>query len=168
MRPSIELIKSKFAHTAIIRGCEVGVYVGDHAKEMLEAMPTLKLFLVDPYLHYDDTQIPMINNDDAKWEAHKLLEPFGDRVTWSYASSLMSAKDIDKEYFDFVYIDADHRYSFVLDDIEAWMPSVRAGGIIAGHDFAAIHSVREAVIEYGRRQHAAINFQDNDWWITKK
>ncbi len=47
---------------------------------------------------------------------------------------------------DFVYIDGDHRYEAVKADIQAWLPHVRAGGIIAGHD-AYMPSVSKAVLE---------------------
>lgn len=36
---------------------------------------------------------------------------------------------------DLVYIDANHVYDDVLADIAAWLPKVRPGGVIAGHDF---------------------------------
>lgn len=36
---------------------------------------------------------------------------------------------------DFLYIDGDHRYKAVMADIDGWMPHVRPGGIIAGHDY---------------------------------
>jgi predicted O-methyltransferase YrrM len=34
-----------------------------------------------------------------------------------------------------VFIDGDHEYDGVKEDIEAWMPKVRKGGILAGHDY---------------------------------
>jgi predicted O-methyltransferase YrrM len=37
---------------------------------------------------------------------------------------------------DWVFIDADHAYESVVKDLDAWLPKVRKGGIIAGHDFA--------------------------------
>ena len=50
---------------------------------------------------------------------------------------------------DFVYIDADHHYDAVKRDIAAWLPKVRSGGIIAGHDFCNYpgFGVIEAVME---------------------
>ena len=49
--------------------------------------------------------------------------------------------------FDFIFIDADHRYSQVKRDIENYYPKVSPGGILAGHDYNSyIHD--ERYIEY--------------------
>lgn len=36
---------------------------------------------------------------------------------------------------DFVFVDGDHSYEGCLADIRAWLPLVRDGGVIAGHDY---------------------------------
>ena len=41
---------------------------------------------------------------------------------------------MENQVFDFVFIDGDHRYESVRRDIQAWLPKVRPGGIMGGHD----------------------------------
>jgi predicted O-methyltransferase YrrM len=36
---------------------------------------------------------------------------------------------------DFLYIDAGHGYQDVVEDLHAWVPHVRPGGVIAGDDY---------------------------------
>ena len=51
--------------------------------------------------------------------------------------------------FDFVYIDANHDDPYIGDDIRAWSPKVRSGGIVAGHDYMIGHpDVMRAVDDY--------------------
>lgn len=63
------------------------------------------------------------------------------------AESIMAASIFPFNYFDLVYIDADHRFEEVLKDITAWRPLVKEGGFIAGHDYgSARHTgVKQAV-----------------------
>jgi len=49
--------------------------------------------------------------------------------------SVDAAKLFLNGYFDLVFIDADHSYNGVTADIKAWMPKIRKGGIISGHDY---------------------------------
>jgi len=43
--------------------------------------------------------------------------------------------DFADEYFDFVYIDGNHIFNYVANDIYYWLKKIRVGGIIAGHDY---------------------------------
>lgn len=65
-------------------------------------------------------------------------------------TSLEAAKLFPEQYFDLVFIDADHSYKAVLDDIKAWYPLVRIGGIVSGHDYKTrgIYEVKKAVDEF--------------------
>lgn len=50
------------------------------------------------------------------------------------ADSIEAAKIFPEGYFDFVFIDGDHSYESVRDDVKAWTPLIRKGGMITGHD----------------------------------
>jgi len=103
----------------------------------------------------------------------KIIREFGFRA----------AEFFDNETFDFVYIDADHTYEGCLEDIKAWYPKVKLGGVIGGHDyvehvngFDVKFGVLEAVNEFrldnnvsdarfhttGQEEHFA------SWFIYKK
>jgi len=48
---------------------------------------------------------------------------------------------------DFVFIDAGHTYENASADIRAWLPKVKPGGFIAGHDYGSAPGVNRAVNE---------------------
>jgi predicted O-methyltransferase YrrM len=50
-------------------------------------------------------------------------------------SSVDASLDFEDEFFDLIYIDADHKYKSVKEDIQSWYPKLKFGGIIAGHDY---------------------------------
>jgi hypothetical protein len=51
------------------------------------------------------------------------------------ASSEIASNMFQDESLDFVYIDANHAYDFVKQDIELWYPKVKKGGYLWGHDY---------------------------------
>lgn len=48
--------------------------------------------------------------------------------------SVESAAKIEDHSLTLCFLDADHRYSHIRADIVAWMPKVKPGGIVCGHD----------------------------------
>lgn len=76
-----------------------------------------------------------------------------------------AAKLFKDESLNFVYIDGDHAYESVREDIEAWYPKISPNGIIAGDDYGwpgVKQAVKEALGE---------NFMveaDNNWIHSKK
>jgi predicted O-methyltransferase YrrM len=63
---------------------------------------------------------------------------------------------------DFVFIDADHTYSSVKKDIESWLPKVKKGGIISGHDYFNPCGVKQAVDEIFSDK---VEFYDKCWFV---
>ena len=43
--------------------------------------------------------------------------------------------DIPDGSLDFVYIDGDHNFRHVAEDIFEWSKMVRSGGVVSGHDY---------------------------------
>lgn len=62
--------------------------------------------------------------------------------TWEVASQF------EDNSVDFVFIDADHNYESVKKDILSWLPKMKKGGIMSGHDyFNNTCGVKQAVDE---------------------
>lgn len=55
------------------------------------------------------------------------------------ATSVTAALRFPHEWVDLVFLDGGHTLTEVLEDIAAWWPRVRPGGVIAGHDFHPLH-----------------------------
>ena len=51
------------------------------------------------------------------------------------SDSVKASKTVDNECLDFVFIDTSPIYKDVREDIKAWIPKVRPGGIIAGNHY---------------------------------
>ena len=76
-----------------------------------------------------------------------------------------AANFFEPKSVDFVFIDADHDYLSVKKDIEAWLPKIKNGGIISGHDYEE-PSVNKAVKEIFGSQ--AMEFKQNRcrWYVN--
>lgn len=116
-----ELIK-KYPHK---RGVEVGVLRGDNAATLLERLPGLeKLYCVD---HWANPEF-MINYIDK-------VKRYRPRFKTMCMESVEASTFFENESLDFVFIDANHVYRNVISDIVCWVPKIKKGGIISGHDY---------------------------------
>lgn len=116
---------------------EVGTHRGEFAEALLSTWQGERLYCVDPYLsgYNDKDPVSHSNRDDDYLEAMRVLQPFHRRVSMVRMTSLEAARDFGKGSLDFVYIDGNHDFEYVNDDIYAWWPKLRFGGVLAGHDF---------------------------------
>jgi len=121
----------RFAEFGLDEGAEIGVDTGRFSLKMLNANPDLKLLCVDPW--NTRAQRPIRTGDARFAEATKRLA--GGRATLVRDFSVEASADVPDQSLDFVYIDGDHRFGPVMKDILFWLPKIRYGGIIAGHDY---------------------------------
>ena len=49
--------------------------------------------------------------------------------------STQAASQYEDQSLDFVFLDGDHSYASVKEDILAWLPKVKSGGFLGGHDY---------------------------------
>jgi len=80
-------------------------------------------------------------------------------------SSIRAAELYADQSLDFVFIDAAHDYASVKADVLAWLPKVKAGGTLAGHDYSNEPGVQRAVDEL--LPHATIHLPEvEDGWAS--
>jgi SAM-dependent methyltransferase len=103
-----------------------------------------RVYCVDTFQGSEDTWQDTVEVRDTlfgifRTNMHKL--GYYQRVVFPLVmGSLDAALLVADASLDMVFIDADHRYLPFLQDLRAWLPKVRPGGILCGHDCDAWYS----------------------------
>lgn len=153
-------------------GAEIGVYLGENSKSILDNLDVKQLYLIDPY----ETGLVGITDEGATeyilGNAKRLLEEHSNKITWIRRSSEEAAAEIPNK-LDFVYVDGDHTYEGAYKDFETYWPKIKKGGILGGHDFDNEHVARAATDYLGSRNGEYTIFSDVDqdgtveFWVYK-
>lgn len=158
---------------------EVGVFKGLNAGQILQNNQQVTMRLVDPYGRvpasddYIATKDPKARIDRKKFQVieaatHDRLRGFPHRVRFLPWDSAEAATHIENQSVDAVFIDDDHSYSGCLKSIKAWLPKVKPGGWIGGHDYypARFPGVVRAVDEVFRNPGYSIDLgKDWTWFV---
>ena len=110
---------------------EIGSFSG--ASSELFALHCKEINCIDewkPYWEVSDSSLVV--------EAERRFDEMSiyyDNIIKRKFSSVEAATLFPDEFFDLVYIDAAHDMKNVVNDIKAWWPKVKIGGILAGHDY---------------------------------
>jgi hypothetical protein len=154
------------------RGAEIGVRDGRFSDQLLSGWKGSLLISIDPWLaddsgdYVDASNVSSEEHERLYLETQVRLARHGDRSEIWRATSLEAAARIPDGSLDFAYIDARHDYASVLEDLAAWLPKVRPGGILAGHDYVDIDfgrtdfGVRSAVDEFFAARHIPVSSTD--------
>lgn len=174
------------ATMGLTRVAEIGVKVGDYSEVLAKA--GLEVLCVDPWLAYDEYFIsPTQAELDKHYELTKQrLAPYPNaRIVRQ--TSMEAVKDVPLGSLDAVYIDGNHELSYAVADLMHWSKRVRAGGVIAGHDYTryirqndihalqAVHAFTDAYriqpwFVLGRKQRIEGEIRDNVrsfCWVKK-
>jgi len=130
-----ELFAHILAKLGLNKGVEIGVEAGIYSEVLCKANPNIDLYCVDSWKAYsgyrDHTSQSVM--EDLYWTALKRLSPY--RAEFIRKFSMHAVRDFNDNELDFVYIDGNHEFQHVVNDICEWTKKVRPGGIVAGHDY---------------------------------
>jgi predicted O-methyltransferase YrrM len=132
---------------------EIGAYMGQSscfmAQEIKRQNKQITFDVIDHFVGSEEHQVALKNKnlyhifiDNMKragvlWDMHVFS-----------LDSLTAATMYEDESLDFVFIDASHDYISVKNDIIAWLPKVKKGGVLSGDDYLHKHGgVVQAVNE---------------------
>jgi hypothetical protein len=163
---------------------EIGVWRGAYSFDIIAALNPSLFYGVDPYCLFDDyTDTP----DQVEFSNQSNLDKLYSDVKMRYSqftnaqlirsTSADAVGRFEDNSVDFVYIDGDHTYEFVSQDIARWWPKIKPGGILSGHDYTPgnpqknrIYGVIPAVDEFVARHSLDLGKTDEEyatWWVVK-
>lgn len=130
-----ETLAKLFWELEYTKGAEIGVEAGLYSEVLCQKNNNLHLYCIDAWRAYDGYRdhVSQEKVDQIYESAKKRLEPFN--CTFIRRFSMDSLHFIEDGSLDFVYIDANHEFQHVVNDICGWQKKVRRGGIVAGHDY---------------------------------
>jgi hypothetical protein len=165
------------------RGVEVGSGAGEFATTVLRHWQGRQLTLIDfwaPQGH--DAYLDCCNVTRTEHAANRTaaacLAAKDHRVRLLEGLSPDAAGQFENATLDYVYIDGNHAYLAVREDLRAWNPKVRPGGLLAGHDYldgvrnGCLFGVKTAVDEFAEGLGIAVSFTTADapwvsWYFRK-
>jgi hypothetical protein len=120
------------------KGVEIGTFKGEFSNEIMKNWNGT-LYMVDVWNAIEEGYEDASNHGrfdiDIYGEAIKNIKGYEDRAIMIRAKSEIASNLFQDESLDFVYIDANHAYDYVVQDIKLWYPKVKPGGFVMGHDY---------------------------------
>jgi len=137
------------------RGAEFGVWKGDFSKLLADRNPSM-LYLVDPWLFQAQYEDRWYGGSEAKSQNDmdeiytSVVKSFhsNSNVTILKCTSAQSVTSIEESSLDWVYIDGNHSFDFVLNDLLTSKTLLKDEGLIIGDDYLNSEEVRKAVEEF--------------------
>lgn len=132
---------------------ELGVYDGKNVIYLAKKFPNVNFYGVDLWKHFETDRINRLPlNSQKEWDIlfDKLSKISSELPNLELIRdfSSKSAEKFNDDFFDMIFIDANHDYKYVKEDIASYMPKIKKTGIISGHDYSlAWYGVIKAVNE---------------------
>lgn len=119
---------------------EVGSWKGKSAAylavEILNSKKNIKLYCVDTWMGSSEHKGHHLVMQDKLYQLFMdNIKPLLKVIKPIRKESVDASSMFENNSLDAVFIDAEHSYDAVKQDIAAWYPKVKNGGILAGHDY---------------------------------
>jgi hypothetical protein len=136
-RDRVSFITELLNNRACKKGVEIGVFKGQFSRQLLENWDGT-LYMVDPWRPLGDEYIDASNHKnhmDAYQETMDNIRGFEDRAFMFRGLGELVVDVFEDNSLDFVYIDGNHAYDWVKQDIQLWWPKLKKNGLLMGHDY---------------------------------
>ena len=153
---------------------ELGVRSGHYSEAILNILKPANLYLVDAWKHLDDyIDSSNVSNERHEEKYQEVVNKFKNNLNVHIMRMLTTeaVSQFEDNYFDFIYIDANHAYKYVKKDIEDWYPKLKTNGIMSGDDYhLAWKGVIQAVDEFANKNlyQVHIAHKNNTWFFQKR
>ena len=169
VRSSTQFVKKQFGKRRLTV-VEIGTQRGSNARSICNNLNVKKIYCIDPYGEYSE-------NQQGKKYTHNFMSMLkiamkklkNYPVKFVPMESAKAAKYVPKN-IDFVYIDGNHDYDFVIKDMILYYDLLKHGGVLAGHDFCGnfvevIYAVFDFLKLHPKLELHTVNA---DWWFVKE
>lgn len=157
---------------------EIGCAFGGFSKIVLNSWSGIQYRMIDPWISQDASVYK--EKQEEAWKYQRWFEECSaiasndPRVVvmrgYSHDVSILVAE----ESLDCCYIDGNHSYESVVQDLSDWWPKVKRGGLFCGHDFYDATTdghwclVEKAVSEWSKKMgHFILTTPCSSWWVRK-
>lgn len=152
--------------------CEIGVYEGIFSNRILIKCKPKKLLLIDPWEEIPSSKKAKYKKHNQELRYKKVKNCFRDELSNEKIEILRMRSEIAKNFIknnfiDFLYIDGDHSYNAVLNDLKNYYPKVKNGGLIAGDDIR-LDEVSKAVEDFQKdEQGIKLKIKNDQFYFFK-
>lgn len=119
------------------KGIEIGTFKGQFSKVILENWEGT-LYMVDPWRPLGEEYTDASNHKNHLDAYSKTIENIQGNEDRAFMIRALSNQVIDlflDNSLDFIYIDGNHAYDYVKEDMKIWYPKLKPGGYFMGHDY---------------------------------